>query len=197
MATPAAQAGNARTVARPATRYGYVAMTLHWLLAVLLVAAFVMGLTMVDMPGITPGKLRLFNWHKWLGVTVFTLATVRLFWRLTHPAPPLAPMSRWQWRAAAATHCLLYLLMLAVPLAGYFYSLASGFPVVWLEVVPLPVLMEPNAELKPLLRGLHYWLNMGLAILVLLHVGAAVKHHFIDRDGLLWRMLPGHISRTH
>ena len=80
--------------------------------------------------------------------------------------------------------------ILAVPLSGYFYSLASGIPVVWFGVIELPVLMERNAELKPVLKATHYWLNMTLAACVAVHVGAALKHHFIDRDGVFRRMLP-------
>lgn len=174
-----------------ATRYTGTAITLHWLVAILIIAAFVLGLTMVDMPGVTPTKLKYFNWHKWLGVTVFALAVVRALWRLSHPAPPLpATLPAWQKHVSAATHLFLYVLIFAVPLSGYFYSLAAGFKVVYLGVLPLPVLIEKNAELKPALEALHFWLNMGLAALVAMHVAAALKHFFIDRDDILQRMLP-------
>lgn len=172
-------------------RYGAVAIGLHWLLALLLIVAFAMGTYMVDIPGITPDKLRLFNWHKWLGVGILLLATLRLLWRLTHRAPPPPAMPAWQRTGAVFTHWLLYLLMLAIPLSGYFYSLASGFPVVWFGVIPLPVLIEADPALKPQLQALHYWLNMALLGLVVLHLAAVAKHQLIDRDGLLWRMLPG------
>jgi cytochrome b561 len=174
-----------------ALRYGGVAIALHWLLALLLVIAFGMGITMVDIPGITPQKLRLFNWHKWLGVSILALVVLRLLWRLTHPAPLLpAGMPAWQRQLAGVTHWLLYLLMLAIPLSGYFYSLATGFPVVWLGVVPLPVLIGKDPELAEILKNAHYFLNMTLLVVVILHVGAALKHHFIDRDDVLLRILP-------
>lgn len=176
----------------PAHRYTSVAIFLHWLLAVGIIATFGLGLTMVEMPGITPTKLKFFNWHKWAGVTIFAIATLRLLWRLWHPAPPLpAEMPGWQRRVATVTHVLLYALMFGLPLSGYFYSLASGFPVVYLGVVPLPVLIGPDPELKVLLKNVHYVFNIALSTLVIAHVGAALKHHFINRDDVLKRMLPG------
>lgn len=172
-------------------KYTKTAMVLHWLVALLIIAAFALGVTMVEIPGLTPTKLKYFSWHKWLGVTVLGLATVRLLWRLTHAAPVL-PMSMpaWQVRISALLHGLLYVLMFAIPLSGYFYSLAAGVPVTYLGVLPLPVLIEPNAELKVALKAVHYWLNMSLLAAVAVHVGAALKHQFIDRDGVLKRMLP-------
>lgn len=172
-------------------RYTKTALLLHWLIAMLIVAAFALGVTMVDIPGITPTKLKYYSWHKWLGVTVLALACARLLWRLAH-RPPAYPdtMPGWQRHAAHGLHGLLYVLMFAVPISGYFYSLASGVPVVYLGVIPLPVLIDSNAEWKPLLQQAHYALNMTLLACVLLHVAAALKHQFIDRDGVLRRMLP-------
>lgn len=172
-------------------RYTGTAIALHWLLAILIIATFALGLTMTGMPGITPTKLKYFNWHKWLGVTIFALAVARALWRLAHPAPPLpATLPAWQKQVSAATHFLLYVLIFAVPLSGYFYSLAAGFKVVYLGVLPLPVLIEKNLELKPILEAMHFLLNMAMAALVALHIAAALKHHFIDRDDILRRMLP-------
>lgn len=186
----AAAAPDARHHSRD-NRYTGTAIALHWLIALGIAVAFGMGLTMTDIPGITPTKLRLFNWHKWLGVTLLALATARLLWRLFHPAPPLPPsLPAWQRLAAEATHRALYVLMFAIPLSGYFYSLAAGIPVVYLGLVPLPVLIGPNPALKPILKDLHYWLNMGMAALVIAHAAAALQHHFLARDDVLKRMLP-------
>lgn len=172
-------------------RYTKPAVLLHWLTALLILTAFALGATMVDIPGITPTKLKYFSWHKWLGVTVLALACARLLWRLTHPAPPYpAVMPAWQKSAAHGLHGLLYLLMFAVPVSGYFYSLAAGVPVVYLGVLPLPVLIEANTSLKPVLKQVHYLLNMTLLAIVALHVAAAFKHLVIDRDGMFRRMLP-------
>ncbi|HZV67659.1 MAG TPA: cytochrome b [Telluria sp.] len=172
-------------------RYTHTAMVFHWLIALLIVGTFSLGLVMTDIPGLTPTKLKYFSWHKWAGVTVLTLAALRLLWRLTNPAPAYpSGMPDWQQRAAHGLHVLLYVLIFAVPLSGYFYTLAAGVPVVYFGLVQLPLLIAPNPELKPLLKGLHYWLNMVLAGAVGLHVAAALKHHFIDRDGVMKRMLP-------
>lgn len=172
------------------TRYTKTAAALHWLIALLIIATFFLGLTMVDM-AVSPTKLKFVNWHKWMGVTALGLVALRLLWRLTHAAPPLpATIPKWQRVAAELGHLGLYVLMFAVPLSGYFYSLAAGYPVVYLGKFPLPVLMGPNPELKPILKTVHYVLNMGMAALVVGHALAALKHHFIDRDDILKRMLP-------
>jgi cytochrome b561 len=172
-------------------RYSLPAIVLHWLIALLIVGTFTLGLVMTDIPGLTPTKLRYFSWHKWAGVTVLALATLRLLWRLRRQPPPYpAGMPGWQSRAAHALHGLLYLMMFAVPLSGYFYSLAAGVPVVYFGLFPLPTLIEADPALKPVLGALHYWLNMGLAALVAIHVLAALKHVLIDHDGIVGRMLP-------
>jgi cytochrome b561 len=172
-------------------RYSLPAIVLHWLLAVLIIATFTLGLVMTDIPGLTPTKLRYFSWHKWAGVSVLALATLRLLWRLRR-TPPAYPgsMPPWQSRAAHALHGLLYVLMFAVPLSGYFYSLAAGVPVVYFGLFPLPVLIDADPALKPVLGALHYWLNMTLAALVAVHVLAALKHVLVDRDGIMGRMSP-------
>ncbi|MFC5472655.1 cytochrome b [Paraherbaspirillum soli] len=172
-------------------RYTTTTILLHWLIAALIVATFLLGLTMVDIHGLTPTKLKYFSWHKWLGVTVLGLACLRMLWRLKNPAPAYpAGMPRWEQVSAHALHSLLYVLIFAVPISGYCYSLAAGVPVVYLGVLPLPVLMAPNPELKPLLKLAHYVLNMILLGGVGLHVLAAFKHLFIDRDGVFKRILP-------
>lgn len=173
-------------------RYTNLSVLLHWLIALLIIAAFALGVTMVDIPGITPTKLKYFSWHKWLGVTVLALACARLLWRLRHPAPAYpAGMRSWEKNAAHGVHGALYVFMFAVPVSGYFYSLAAGVPVVYLGVIPLPVLIEANTEWKPVLKQVHYALNLALLACVGVHVGAALKHLFIDRDGVFKRILPG------
>lgn len=172
-------------------RYTRPAIFLHWLIALLIIATFSLGLTMVDIPGLTPTKLKYFSWHKWLGVTIFGFACVRLLWRLSHPAPPYpVHMPQWQQHAAHGLHVLLYVLIFAIPTTGYLYSLAAGVPIVYLGLYPLPVLISPSPELKTLFKFAHYWLNMTLLAAFCLHVLAALKHHFIDRDGIFKRILP-------
>ena len=172
-------------------RYTRTAISLHWLIALLIACAFTLGLIMSDMPGLSMTKLKYFSWHKWLGVTIFLLALLRVVWRLTHPTPPLMDgMPVWQRRAAVWTHRLLYALIIVIPLTGYFYSLAAGVPVVYLGIIPLPVLIGKNAVLKEVLGDAHSILNFSMAGLVALHVLGALKHQFIDHDGTLARMLP-------
>lgn len=172
-------------------RYTSTAIALHWLMAIMIIANFTLGVIMVDIPGLTPDKLRYFAWHKSAGVTILLLATVRLLWRLKHPAPPLPDtMPGWEKAAAKASHLLLYVLIFAVPLSGYFYTLAAGVPVVYFGIIELPVLIAKNKELKEVLKTTHFGLNLLLATTVGVHVLAALKHQFIDRDTVLRRMLP-------
>ena len=172
-------------------KYAKPAIALHWLIAALIIATFSLGMTMVDIPGLTPTKLKYYSWHKWLGVTVLALTAIRLLWRLTHAEPAYtATMPAWQKKTAGMLHGLLYLLMFAIPISGYFYSLASGVPVSYLGILPLPVLIDADPELKPVLKSLHYWLNMTLLTAFVLHVAAALKHRLIDRDTVFARMVP-------
>jgi cytochrome b561 len=172
------------------TRYSAPAIALHWLIAALIVAGFVLGLSMVDLP-LSPKKLKWFSWHKWIGVTVFLLTALRLLWRLSHPPPVLpAGMPSWQRRAATASHALLYILTIAIPLSGWIYSSASGVKVVYLGIVPLPDLVTADKPLAEQLKLVHKTLNFMLLGVVIVHVVAALKHHFVDRDDVLRRMLP-------
>ncbi|WP_028313092.1 cytochrome b [Derxia gummosa] len=172
--------------------YTAIAKLLHWLVALLIVLAFGLALVMTDIPGITPTKLKYFNWHKWLGVTVFGLACLRLIWRLFNEPPALpAHMKPWEKLVAHGGHLALYFFIFAVPFVGYLYSLAAGFPVVYLGVLPLPVIIGPDPALKPVLKEAHELIAWAMAFVVAGHAAAALKHHFIDRDDVLRRMLPG------
>jgi cytochrome b561 len=178
---------------RPARsdRYHGAAIALHWLIAALIICGFYIGWIMTDIHGFTPTKLKYFSWHKWIGVTVFVLAVARVLWRATHRAPALASATpAWQQAAAHLVHGVLYVLMLAIPLSGYFYSSAAGIQVVYLGIVPLPTIIGPDQALKASLRTVHVLLDYTLLALVAMHVAAALKHQFVDRDGLLARMVP-------
>ncbi|MFS8974906.1 cytochrome b [Cupriavidus necator] len=180
-----------RSTATAPAGYGATAIALHWVVALAIFAAFGLGLYMTGIPGLTPTKLKLYSWHKWLGVTIFAVAVLRVLWRATHPAPAVAPGTpAWQAKAATGAHHLLYLLILVVPVTGYLYSSAAGVPVVYLGLWKMPVLLEKNDELKEVLKFAHVWLNYLMAAVVFVHAAAAVKHQFIDRDGTLGRMLP-------
>lgn len=173
-------------------RYTRTAMSLHWLIALMLFGMFGFGLYMVELP-LSPQKLKFYSYHKWAGVTVFLLVLARLAWRITHRPPALpADMPAWQVTAAKAGHHLLYLLMVIVPLSGWLMSSAKGFQTVWFGVLPIPDLLDKNKELGDLLQTVHMSLNLLFAAVIAGHVGAALKHHFIDKDDILSRMLPQH-----
>jgi cytochrome b561 len=179
------------------SRYHPIAIALHWLLAFALVGMFAVGLYMADLP-FSPLRLKLFNWHKWAGVTVLALSLLRLLFRLTHRPPDLPAqvaqaMPRWQHLAHHGTHYALYALFLAVPLIGWAYSSAAGFPIVWFGVVQLPDFVGADKALAALIKPWHALSAYAMAALVLLHVAAALKHQWLDRDGLIARMLPSRV----
>lgn len=158
---------------RPYTR---TAIVLHWTMAVLILGTLVAGWFMVDLP-LTPARVRLFNYHKWVGITILSLAAARLLWRLFHKPPALpGDLPRWQQRAARAVHWLLYGLFFAVPLAGWAYTSAAGFPVVYLGLVPLPDWVPVDKALAEQLATLHAVLAYGLAAAVVLHIAATIRH---------------------
>ncbi|MEY4737926.1 MAG: hypothetical protein RL302_2245 [Pseudomonadota bacterium] len=176
-------------------RYTGTAIALHWLLGLTLVGLFIMGNYMADLP-FSPQRLKLYNYHKWAGITVLALSLLRLLWRTTHRPPELpqaitARMPAWQHWAHHGTHYALYALFFVVPLLGWAYSSAAGFPVVVFGVLPLPNIAPVGKELAEMIKPLHGLAAWALAGLVVLHVAAALKHQFIDRDGLIGRMLPG------
>ena len=171
-------------------RYTGVAIGLHWLIGLMILVSLGVGLYMVDLK-LSPTKLQLYSWHKWAGVTIFMLVLVRCLWRITHAAPPLPDdMPRWQRVVAEATHYVLYALMIVIPLTGWLMSSAKGFQTVYFGVLPIPDLLDKNKELGETLNAVHKYLNYTMIGILLAHIGAALKHHFIEKDDILRRMLP-------
>ena len=171
------------------THYTATAKALHWSIAVLILGLLGLGFYMTGLP-LSPRKLQLYSWHKWAGVSVFLLAVVRLAWRATHRPPALPQhMGQLERLAAHAGHHLLYVLMFAIPLSGWLMSSAKGFQTVWFGVLPLPDLLGKDKALGDLLQTVHMGLNFTLVAVLLAHVGAALKHHLIDKDDVLTRML--------
>ena len=175
--------------------YTRVAIVLHWTLALALTGMFVAGTWMVDLP-FSPQRLKLYNWHKWAGITLLCLAALRLLWRLTHQPPPLPEvvvqrMLGWQRFAHYGTHLAMYALFFGVPLLGWAYSSAAGFPVVVFGWLPLPDLVAADKSLAEAIKPLHRAAAWTLCALAVLHIGAALKHQWFDRDGLMARMWPG------
>jgi len=177
-------------------RYSGMAIALHWLTVGLVFANLTLGLSMVPLP-LSPRKLQWYMWHKWIGITVFIVICARLAWRAKQRPPPHVAMPDWQRRAADGSHLLMYVLLVLIPISGWLYSSSTGVQVVYLGLFPLPDLVPKDRTLASVLKWAHYVLNSTLFALVLVHVMAALKHHFIDRDGTLARMLPVAWTRSH
>lgn len=171
-------------------QYSRTAKGLHWLMAILLFALIGLGFYMSDL-SFSPVKLKLYSWHKWAGVTAVLLLLFRLLWRMLRRPPALpASMPRIMQYAAHAGHLALYALMFAIPLSGWLMSSAKGFQTVYFGVLPIPDLLERNRELGDLLQTIHTGLNFLFVAILVGHAAAALKHHFIDKDDILKRMLP-------
>jgi cytochrome b561 len=173
-------------------RYHGFAIALHWLLALGLVGLFFMGHYMADLP-FSPQRLKLYNWHKWAGVTVLILSAVRLVWRLMRRPPALPQtvtqnMPSWQIQAFHTTHVTMYALFFIVPMLGWAYSSAAGFPIVLFGALPLPDFVGASKPLAEVIKPWHGLAANALAALVVLHIVAALKHQVIDKDGLMNRM---------
>ncbi len=169
--------------------YTAIAKLFHWGMAIVFAGLIVLGFVMTDMP-LSPEKLQYYAWHKWAGVSVFMLVWLRLVWRVLNP-PPAYPstMSPRIKGMAHLGHAALYGLMIVIPVSGWLLSSAKGVPTVWFGVLPLPDLLEKDKELGHLLHEVHEALNFVLLFLLAGHVVAALKHHWIDQDDILKRML--------
>jgi cytochrome b561 len=175
-------------------QYTRTAILLHWLIALIIVVAWPVGLAMGDMET-SPLKIKVFAWHKWAGITVLFLSVLRLAWRATHSAPSYPEaMPLWQVRASKFVQLSLYALLFAVPMTGWLFSSAAGYSVFYFGLIHLPDLVEKNKELAGQLHDIHESLNWVLLALFVVHFAAALKHHFIDKDTILIRMLR---SRSH
>ncbi len=171
-------------------RYGSVAQFLHWSVALLLVVQVTLGKIGDAMP-VGLERLVVMSRHKSFGITILGIAIVRLAWRWIDPPPAPPPMPRWQLFAARFNHWALYALLFALPLSGWLMSSAANRPVSWFGLAQLPDFVAPDKGLQEWFDDLHHLFIYALFALVGLHVAAAIKHQFFDRDGLLLRMLPG------
>lgn len=177
--------------------YGLVAILFHWMMALLIIGLFVFGKYMTGLDPMAPDTFALYQLHKSLGFLVLALVLARLAWRLANPSPALPEtMSGIERLAAHFGHAGLYALMLAIPLSGWLMVSASpwGIPTVVFDMLPVPHLPVPEAlgskaEAENTLKGLHELLANGLLFLVVLHIAAALKHHFLNRDDVLRRMV--------
>jgi len=174
-----------------ADSWGAPAKFFHWVMAALILAQIALGLTAASWR-LSPTKLELFFWHKSTGMLILLLVALRLLWRLANPAPALpSGMPAWERAAARASHLLLYALMIALPIAGWIVNSASNVPFRIFWLIPLPAVVAPDKSTADLVALVHGGLAALLALVLVAHIGAALRHHFVKRNTVLTRMLPG------
>jgi len=170
--------------------WGAPAKFFHWIVAFLILIQVALGFTAVAWR-LSPLKLELFVWHKSTGVLIMVLMLARLAWRLANRAPALpAQTPPWERAAAHASHAVLYALALALPLSGWLINSAAGVPFSVFWLVPLPSIVAPDERLEDLAKLVHFSLLVALCLVLAVHIGAALRHHFIKRNEVLIRMLP-------
>ncbi len=187
-----------------ATGYGWIAIAFHWLMASLILFMLGLGLYMHELPLSDPATFQLFQLHKSIGFVVLALAVFRLVWRLVNPAPKLpSGMKSWEKLAAHLGHIGLYALMFALPLSGWLMVSASpwGIPTVVFNVLPVPHLPVPEMlgtkeAAEATLKSVHALAAYLLIALLVAHIAAALKHHFVARDATLKRMVSAASART-
>lgn len=184
------------TLKNTADRWGAISQLLHWTIAALILYMAYLGLTMGDLPN-GPAKIQTYALHKSIGITILGLVALRLLWRLYAGSPShIAGTPTWQLRVAGVTHLAIYGLLFAIPISGWVLNSAAGFPLQWFHLVNLPHIVERNHDLHELAEEAHELMFWALALLVVLHAGAAWYHHLFQGDATLARMLPkGWIKR--
>lgn len=168
--------------------FGLISIAIHWLMALLIIGLLAIGLYMTRI-GISTQKLELYGLHKEFGILVLLLVIVRLIWRIENITPSLDSLIYLEKLAARSMHVAFYIFMFLLPLTGWAMSSAAGLPVSFFGLFVLPDLVHPNEHLQQLLAKIHEWLAYGLILAISGHVAAALKHHFIDKDTILKRML--------
>jgi cytochrome b561 len=173
-------------------RYGAVAIALHWAMTLLLLALIGLGWYLVRLPdvGYDTRKIYLILTHKELGILALTLALARLAWRVGQALPALTEtLPDWQKVAARLVHLCLYALMFALPVTGWLMSSAAGFPVSLLDLFDLPDLVAKDDYFFQMFVQAHKWSGYALIALTVVHAGAALTHHFVNKDETLMKML--------
>jgi len=170
--------------------YGMVAQAFHWIVAALVLVQFPLGVYAADLP-VSLARLQWLTRHKSLGLTILALVLFRLAWRALDRAPAQSQtMPRWQRAAAAANHWLIYVVLLSAALAGWLYASASGLSGSWFGLFAVPDLVPKDRAAAAVYHDWHVALVTLLGALLALHIGAALRHAFVQRDGVMHRMLP-------
>lgn len=172
------------------TGYGLIAIALHWLVALAVIGLFTLGLWMTELDYYDAWYKRGPELHKGIGILLFLVLVLRLVWRRLDPMPQPEPThAPWERRLARFTHTALYVLLFAVTMAGYLISTADGRPIDVFGVFSVPALISGLDNQEDIAGEIHELLAFGLVGLAALHAAAALKHHFVDRDRTLRRML--------
>lgn len=173
-----------------AEHWGTLAKLFHWTIAILVISTLALGAWMTELEP-SADKMRWYALHKSIGLSILVLMLLRLLWRSidTRPrqAPGIGPIAR---RVSRTVHASFYVLLIAMPISGWIYNSAANFPLRWFGWVHVPALAAPDPALKQLALGVHETLFYIILALVVLHIAGALKHHFMDRDNSLRRMLP-------
>lgn len=171
-------------------RYGGIAKSLHWLIAVLVLALTGVGLYMVRMD-LSPAMFTLFFWHKAVGITVLILAVLRIGWRLyNRPPQPVPSHQPWEKAMAKIIHYFFYIALIWMPLSGWVMSSAKDFSVSFYGWFTLPDLVAPNESVANIAGLVHSLFAYMLIAAIILHIAGSLKHHIVDKDSTLRRMLP-------
>lgn len=178
------------SVGDPEREYGALAKLLHWGIVALLAAQYAVGWIMPHISANTPNESWV-SWHLSIGAAILCVIILRLLWRLSRPVPLLATEPRWQNRLAHATHLVLYLLVILNPLLGWAAASYRGWGVFLFGIIPLPALAARGTPWAHTAGDVHIVLTYVLLGAVALHIGGALYHHFLLRDRVLLRMLPG------
>lgn len=170
-------------------QWGSVAKFFHWTIALLIIGNGIFGLCM----DLAHNPMQKINWlalHKSIGLTVLALFLLRVLWRLFNRQPTDEPAPRWQQLAAHAMHITLYALVALLPLSGWWFNSVVGKPLQFFKLFNLPALTAANTDASDLWHAVHEYLFWFLVLLLVLHIAGALKHHLVDRDNTLRRMLP-------
>ena len=172
-------------------RYGAIAQLLHWLVVIGVLLQFIWAWRIDETDSIRQ-QFALVVEHKSIGMTILGLAILRLLWRMFNRPPPYpSTMPGWERAAASITHWLLYALILLMPLSGWAWSTAAGYGAEFYGLLDIPGFVPVNEDLADELEDLHEALAVALPVVAGIHIAAALRHHFVLRDGVLKRMLPG------
>ncbi|MBV8801739.1 MAG: cytochrome b [Gammaproteobacteria bacterium] len=169
-------------------QFGLITILLHWIMAILIIGLLIIGIYMVRIP-VSPLQLKLFRWHKEFGMLVLMVVIVRLIWRFSNVIPTLLTLPIWERMAALSVHWMFYFFMIILPISGWLVSSAAGISISFFGWFVFPDFVSANEEVRILFTAIHKWIAYLLIAVLCLHIAAALKHHYLNKDDILRRML--------